>query len=167
MMGAPRHLVGGERAKGGGELSACPASSFSTSPPLSTLGIGVEKKRRKQEEGEKKEGNKKGGNNRESGGEVGEVVGGGEAQKTARSRSTRLIAVNERGQVIGEGHPRAVLTDHDVELLLELRGEGYSLSWLADKFEVSKSCVAKICRGEHRAQLPAAWRRARGGSAVR
>ncbi len=83
-------------------------------------------------------------------------------QKTAR-----MIAVNDRGQVIGEGHPRAVLTDRDVELLLELRGDGFSYSWLAEKFEVSKSCVAKICRGEHRAQFPAAWRRARGSGSVR
>lgn len=78
-------------------------------------------------------------------------------QKTAR-----MVAVNDRGLPIGESHPRAVLTDHEVGLLLELRGEGYSLSWLATTFEVSKSCVAKICRGEHRAQIAVGYRRARG-----
>lgn len=70
----------------------------------------------------------------------------------------KFIAVNERGLAIGESHPRAVLTDQEVGWLLELREEGFSLSWLAGKFEVSKSCVAKICRGEHRAQTVVAWR---------
>lgn len=77
-------------------------------------------------------------------------------------KSARMIAVNDRGLPVGESHPRAVLTDHEVGLLLELRAEGFSLAWLATKFEVSKSCVAKICRGEHRAQIPVGWRRARG-----
>lgn len=80
-------------------------------------------------------------------------------------RKTRdWVAVNDRGLVIGESHPRAVLTDHEVELLLELRDQGFTLSWLAAKFEVSKSCAAKICRGEHRAQIAAWFRRARGGA---
>lgn len=83
-------------------------------------------------------------------------------QKVARPRTSRLIAVNDRGLAIGESHPRAVLSDHDVGLLLELRDEGFSLSWLAAKFEVSKSCVAKIVRGEHRAQIVVGFRRARG-----
>ncbi len=81
----------------------------------------------------------------------------------------KLRAVNERGHFIGESHPGAVLTDHEVDLVLELRAERdehgrprYSLSWLATKFEVSKSCIAKICRGEHRAQIAAGFKRARG-----
>lgn len=84
------------------------------------------------------------------------------AQKTARPRTPRLIAVNERGLAIGESHPRAVLTNHEVEMLLELRAEGFSYSWLAKKFEVAKGTVAKICRGERRGQYPVAFRRARG-----
>jgi hypothetical protein len=78
-----------------------------------------------------------------------------------------MIAVNERGLAIGDSHHRAVLSDHDVGLLLELRDEGYSYAWLAGKFEVSKSCVAKICRGEHRAQIAVCFRRARGGGSGR
>ena len=73
----------------------------------------------------------------------------------------RAFAVNDRGLRIGEDHPRAVLTDDEVDLLLELRAEGYSYAWLASKLSVSKSCVAKICRGEHRAQVAAGFRRAR------
>jgi hypothetical protein len=90
-------------------------------------------------------------------------------QKTAK-----LIAVNERGLAIGESHPRAVLSDLEVGLLLELRDEvdeagrpRFSLAWLAMKFEVSKSCVAKIVSGQHRAQIPVAWRRARGSQRIR
>ena len=74
-----------------------------------------------------------------------------------------MIAVNDKGLAIGDSHPRAVLSDHDVGLVLELRDEGFSYGWLALKFEVSKSCVAKICRGEHRAQIAVGFRRARGG----
>lgn len=71
----------------------------------------------------------------------------------------RLVQVNECGQRIGETHPRAKLSDHEVQLLLELRAEGYSLGWLAEKFEISKSHVGRICRGEHRGQLAVRWKR--------
>lgn len=76
--------------------------------------------------------------------------------------ASKAFGVNDRGQRVGESHPGAVLTDHEVDLLLELRGEGYSLRWLSIKFEVSKTCVAKICRGETRSQTVVVYRRARG-----
>jgi len=76
-------------------------------------------------------------------------------------RLRRHIAVNERGMPIGESHPGAVLSNHEVDLLLELRDEGYSYSWLSAKFEISKGAVAKICTGQRRCQSPAAWRCAR------
>ena len=74
---------------------------------------------------------------------------------------SHVFAVNEHGLRIGEDHPRAVLADAEVDLLLELRSTGLSYRLLAVKFEVSKSCVAKICRGEHRAQVVASFKRAR------
>jgi hypothetical protein len=87
-------------------------------------------------------------------------------QKLAKSR---VVAVNDRGQRIGEDHPRAVLTDAEVELMLELRAElkadgshKHSMSWLAHKFDVSKSCVAKIIWGDRRGQTAASWRGVRG-----
>lgn len=95
-----------------------------------------------------------GGKNREVGGE------GGEVERTL-PRTPRWVAVNDRGRVIGESHPNAVLTDHEVDLLLELRAEGLSYDRLAGIFEVSKSCVARICRGDHRSQIAARFRRAR------
>lgn len=72
-----------------------------------------------------------------------------------------MVAVNGRGLVIGEDHPRAVLTNHEVGLLLELRDEKLSFGRLSVIFEVSKSCVFKICCGQRRAQTPANYRRAR------
>jgi hypothetical protein len=74
---------------------------------------------------------------------------------------SRVVAVNDRGQRIGEDHPRAVLTDAEVDLMLELRAEGYSLAWLGQKFSVHKGTAAKICRGDRRGQSPAGWRSAR------
>lgn len=76
-------------------------------------------------------------------------------QKGAKNR---MVMVNERGQRIGESHPRAVLTDHEVGLLLELRDEGYSYGWLAKTFEVHKQTVAKICTGVRRSQVGVALR---------
>lgn len=69
----------------------------------------------------------------------------------------KFVAVNEAGTRIGEGHPAAKLSDADVELIRDLR-EIYRLSYriIAEKFEVSASSIAKICRYERRAQIAAA-----------
>lgn len=71
-----------------------------------------------------------------------------------RKFAHKVVAINDRGHAIGEDHPRAVLTNHEVQLLLELRGEGYSYAWLAGKFEVGKSTVYDICSGRKRGQYP-------------
>lgn len=64
--------------------------------------------------------------------------------------------VNERGQRIGEGHRRAVLTDAEVDQLLEDRGPEdapkRSYSQLAMKWKISKSSVRDICTGRRRGQ---------------
>ena len=66
------------------------------------------------------------------------------------------VQVNERGQRIGQGHRRAVLTDAEVEQLLEDRGPEdaprRSYAQLAKKYRVSKSCVRDICTGRRRGQ---------------
>lgn len=63
-----------------------------------------------------------------------------------------VVKLNERGNRIGESNPMAEASDHDVDLCLQLRAEGFSLGWLAKKFEVSKSCVAWWCNGGRRGQ---------------
>lgn len=79
-------------------------------------------------------------------------------QKLAKSR---LVAVNDRGLAIGESHPRAVLTDSDVDIVMELRDEGYSYAWIAEKMGVAKGTIAKICTGQRRGQVAVGFRRAR------
>lgn len=64
------------------------------------------------------------------------------------------VKLNERGNRIGDSNPMADATDDDVDLCLQLRAEGYSLAWLAEKFEVSKSCVQWWCNGGRRGQAP-------------
>lgn len=67
----------------------------------------------------------------------------------------KLISLNEAGRRVGQEHPRAKLTDDEVAVLLDLRDEGYSYAWLAEKFDVSKSCARWICTGRNRNQSPA------------
>lgn len=66
--------------------------------------------------------------------------------------TTPLIAISETGQVIGEGHPRAKLSDAEVQKLLDMRAQGWSLSQLARVWGLSKPGVASICRGRNRSQ---------------
>jgi len=68
------------------------------------------------------------------------------------------VAVNEAGRRIGESHPRAVLTDNEVECLLQLREEGAGYRRLAKIFEISKRHVRDICSGRRRCQTPARWK---------
>lgn len=75
----------------------------------------------------------------------------------------RVVYLNARGNRVGESNPRAVLSDHEVDLLLQLRAEidtdtgrpKYAYSWLAAKFDCSKSAVQDYCTGRRRAQIPA------------
>lgn len=82
---------------------------------------------------------------------------------------------NKLGRRIGEDHPRAVLLDHEVDLILDMLAErddlvaelgdsdrrvidaaitaaGLSYRCIAAKFEVHKSCIAKIATGSRRCQ---------------
>lgn len=77
------------------------------------------------------------------------------------AKSSKLVLVNERGHVIGQDHHRAVLSDHDIDLMLELRAEGYSYGWLAAKFEVGKTTARDICTGRRRGQVPTGTKRVR------
>ncbi len=78
-----------------------------------------------------------------------------------KSAKMRLVPVNDRRRRIGQDHPRAVLTDHEVELVHRLRDEGLTLAEIAAKMEVSKGCVWKIVAGYRRGQVPAGWVRVR------
>lgn len=62
----------------------------------------------------------------------------------------RRFMYGESGKLVGESHHKAVLTDHEVDLLLELREEGKTYAWLADKLEIPIGTVRSICRGRTR-----------------
>lgn len=71
----------------------------------------------------------------------------------------RVVKVNERGRRIGEDHQRAVLTDHDVDLMIAIReAEGWGWRRLAKAFGVSKSQARRICLGLRRAHVCAGHR---------
>lgn len=75
--------------------------------------------------------------------------------------SGRLVAINEAGDLIGESHPRAKLSDAAVLQLLDLRAQGWSLGQLARLFSMSKNGVASICSGRNRTQKAVAYTRPR------
>ena len=80
-----------------------------------------------------------------------------------------MVALNENGQRIGETHHRARLTNHDVDLIMELiddadecrkAGRGFLTdSEIADKFEIAKSTVHAYRHGLRRCQIPVSWKR--------
>ena len=73
--------------------------------------------------------------------------------------SLRLVLVNDRGRRVGESHPRAKLSNREVRLMLELRGQGLSFDRLARVFECAKSTAADICHGRNRSQVATQVRR--------
>lgn len=84
-----------------------------------------------------------------------------ESAKNNKSTGKRykLVGFNEKGSRVGETHHRARLTDHDVDLIRDLRDEGLTYQEIADKFEVSKSTVRDIVKCRRRWQRPEKWKR--------
>lgn len=62
------------------------------------------------------------------------------------------VSLNENGRRVGQSHPRAKLMDDEVDLVLALLEAGLSYRVVAEKFSVSKSCVAHIATGRRRGQ---------------
>lgn len=71
---------------------------------------------------------------------------------TKNPPKARLVAVNSDGRRIGEDHPRAVLSDHDIELLWSLRALGWGYKRIARKLECSRGTVRHIIKGRQRCQ---------------
>ena len=68
------------------------------------------------------------------------------------------LAINELGRRIGDSHQNAKLTNRDVELIFELREQGFTYKQIAEKFEVSFSQVRNILKGLKRSQLVCKWK---------
>jgi hypothetical protein len=77
--------------------------------------------------------------------------------KVQQLAKKRMVPVNDSRRRIGEQHPGAVLTDHEVELVHALHEDGLSLAEIARKMEVTKGCIWKIVHGYRRGQVPAGW----------
>lgn len=69
-----------------------------------------------------------------------------------------MVGVNEKNRRVGDSHHNARLTDHEVDLIFELYGQGYGYRKLAAKFEISKRHVRDILSGRRRGQVASAWR---------
>lgn len=72
--------------------------------------------------------------------------------------ATIRVAVNEIGRRIGHDHHRAKLTNGEVDLILDLRDEGWSYLEIARKFEISKCTVRDIIKGRRRAQYAVSFK---------
>ena len=64
----------------------------------------------------------------------------------------KRITLNESGRRVGESHPGAKLLDSEVDQVLALLEAGLSYAQVAEKFDVSKSCIAHIATGRRRGQ---------------
>ena len=74
------------------------------------------------------------------------------------SSCTVIIAVNELNRAIGEDHIRAKYTNEEVDAVLRLRDEGYSLAKIARMTEIPIRTIRGYIDGSRRCQQPAAWR---------
>mgnify|MGYP003337705921 CR=1 FL=1 len=70
----------------------------------------------------------------------------------------RLVAINERGHRIGEGHRNAKLSDVEVERIRMMHEEGMFYEDIAKAVGLSVCAVGRICRYERRGQTPAAYK---------
>lgn len=71
-----------------------------------------------------------------------------------------LVGLNEAGYPVGETHPNARLTDAQVDEIRNLHETGrWGYTALAERFGVSRSLIAAICRYEIRVQWPVRWKK--------
>lgn len=72
----------------------------------------------------------------------------------------RLVALNEQGRRIGETHPRARLSEADIDAMFALRTRGVPVAEIAKQSGVSREYAYRVFRHKARNQLAAAeWKR--------
>ena len=76
-------------------------------------------------------------------------------------KNTKIVGVNARGNRVGEDHPRATMSDHEVELIRQLADDGMPQRLIAEKFEISRGTVGDIVTFRRRAAYAEGWRRVR------
>ena len=72
----------------------------------------------------------------------------------------KRVPVNEYGKRIGEGHPRARLTDEQIDRIRDLH-EDHNLTYLqlSEMYSVPRTTIASICQYARRAQTPFGWKK--------
>ena len=71
----------------------------------------------------------------------------------------KTVAVNEAGLRIGEDHPKARYTDHEIGQVLRLRDDGLGYKRIAKVMDMPKGTVRNICKGFCRCQTVMGHRR--------
>lgn len=79
-------------------------------------------------------------------------------------KDTRLVGVDDRGNRIGEDHPRAKLSNAEVDLIWELvhptdGARPMSHRQVAAKFDISRGTVGDIVSCRRRSAYPTGYRR--------
>ncbi|MBP6564010.1 MAG: hypothetical protein KA200_00195 [Burkholderiales bacterium] len=74
----------------------------------------------------------------------------------------RLLPYSEDGRIVGEGHPKARLTDAEVDRIRELHEEhGVGYRELSIMFNAPMNTIGYICRYERRIATAMDWRPAK------
>lgn len=73
----------------------------------------------------------------------------------------KLVAVNEFGQRVGESHPRARLSDADVDQMFAMRERGDTVRAVARHFGIAWQYASKVLNYRARNQLAVRWVRHR------
>ena len=66
----------------------------------------------------------------------------------------KLVAIGENGKRIGEDHPKAKLSNAQVDEVFRMKEKGKSYRQIAKHFEVSKASIQWIVQCRTRAQWP-------------
>lgn len=74
----------------------------------------------------------------------------------------QFVQIGEYGKRIGETHGMAKLSDHEIDLVRQLKEEGMPAPEISEKMEISKRYVYKLVNFERRASVVAEYRRVRG-----
>ena len=74
----------------------------------------------------------------------------------------KSVTLNEDGRRIGESHPRAKLSDNDVDDIRDMFDQGVSIKQLAARFGYHERYVRKICQFEARNQVMVSEKKSRG-----
>lgn len=78
-------------------------------------------------------------------------------------RKGRLVQVGEYGRRCGEDHGRAKLTDHEVELVRQLKEGGMSAAEIAEKMEITVRYVYILATFARRACAVVQYRKMKKG----